>query len=108
MLLEANNRPARLSCAVVDAGSIAAVSQSLREGGFEALPGRWLQTTLALSGWQCTMAEAFRQGKITLQDEASQMVAHLVDARRANRSGPVLGARGHLALRPPPSERAAW
>ena len=81
MLLEANNRPARLSCAVADAESVATVEQSLREGGFESLPGRWLRTTLALSGGNLTSAEAFRQGKITLQDEASQMVAHLVDAR---------------------------
>ena len=81
MLLEANNRPARLSCAVLDAASVAAVEESLRGSGFEGLPGRWLQTALTLSGGNLTTAEAFRQGKITLQDEASQMVAHLVDAR---------------------------
>jgi 16S rRNA (cytosine967-C5)-methyltransferase len=81
MLLEANNRPARLSCAVLDAGNVAAVEESLRAGGFEGLPGRWLQTALALSGGNLTTAEAFRKGQITLQDEASQMVAHLVDAR---------------------------
>ena len=81
MLLEANNRPARLSCAVLDAGSVAAVEESLRKDGFEGLPGRWLRSALTLSGGNLTTAEVFRQGKITLQDEASQMVAHLVDAR---------------------------
>jgi 16S rRNA (cytosine967-C5)-methyltransferase len=98
MLLEANNRPARVSCAVVDAGSVAAVEESLRAGGFESLPGRWLKTALTLSGGNLTTAEAFRTGKITLQDEASQMVAHLVDARSGQTALDLCSAPGGKTL----------
>ena len=80
-LLEANNRPPRLCCAVHDPRETAAVTESLRRNGFEVAPGRWLQAALALSGGNPSAAEAFRQGKISLQDEASQIVAHLVDTR---------------------------
>jgi 16S rRNA (cytosine967-C5)-methyltransferase len=80
-LLEANNRPPRLSCAVLDAKNIASVADSLRSEGFSVAPARWLRSALTLSGRNATAAEAFRTGQISLQDEASQMVAHLVDAR---------------------------
>jgi len=80
-LLEANNRPPRLCCAVLDPRETPAVNESLRREGFEVAPGRWLRAALALSGGNPAAAEAFRLGKISLQDEASQMVAHLVDAR---------------------------
>jgi len=80
-LLEANNRPPRLCCAVLDPRETPSVTESLRREGFEVTPGRWLDAALALSGGNPAAAEAFRQGKIWLQDEASQMVAHLVDAR---------------------------
>jgi 16S rRNA (cytosine967-C5)-methyltransferase len=88
-LLESNNRPPRLCCAVLqtdEAGSEAAsqtetVAKSLREAGLEVSPGRWLRSTLTISGSNPTSAAAFQQGHISLQDEASQMVAHLVDAR---------------------------
>lgn len=80
-LLEANNRAPRLCCAVLNSNETDAVAQSLREGGLEISPGRWLRSALTLSGGNPTSAEAFRQGRISLQDEASQMVAHLVDAK---------------------------
>ena len=80
-LLEANNRPPRLCCAVLDPGETPAVTESLRREGFEVTPGRWLRAALSLSGGNPAAAEAFRQGKISLQDEASQMVAHLVEAQ---------------------------
>ena len=79
-LLEANNRPPRLCCAVLDPRETPAVTQSLRREGFEVLPGGWLDAALALSGGNPAEAEAFRAGKISLQDEASQMVARLVGA----------------------------
>lgn len=80
-LLEANNRPPRLCCAVLDPREMQLVTESLRREGFEVLPGRWLDAALALSGGNPSEAEALRLGKISLQDEASQMVAHLVDAQ---------------------------
>jgi 16S rRNA (cytosine967-C5)-methyltransferase len=80
-LLEANNRPARLSCAVLEPDRVAAVETSLQKDGFQTAPGLWLRSALTLSGGNLTTSEAFRLGQITLQDEASQMVAHLVAAQ---------------------------
>jgi 16S rRNA (cytosine967-C5)-methyltransferase len=80
-LLEANNLPPRTSCVVVDPKEVAQVSESLRKEGFEVAPGRWLKDALAISGGNPAEAEALRVGKISVQDEASQMVARLLDAR---------------------------
>src|SRR3990170_6803915 len=80
-LLEANNRAPRLCCAVRDPNDTPAATESLRQEGFEVTPGRWLRAPLAISGGNPSAAEAFRLGQISLQDEASQTVAHLMDAQ---------------------------
>jgi 16S rRNA (cytosine967-C5)-methyltransferase len=80
-LLDANNLPPRVCCAVMDPDQLPEVSDSLREEGFDVTPGRWLRSTLAISGGNPAAAEAQRSGKISVQDEASQMVARLLDAR---------------------------
>jgi 16S rRNA (cytosine967-C5)-methyltransferase len=79
-LLESNNRAPRLTCAVLDSIETPAVVDSLKREGFDVRPGLWLETALALSGGDPSAAEAFRSGKLSVQDEASQMVARLVDA----------------------------
>ena len=82
MLLETNNRPAHLTCAVLNADQITTVEESLRADGFDVLPGRWLRTALALSGGgNVASSQAFQRGQVTIQDEGSQMVAHLVGAQ---------------------------
>ncbi len=78
-LLQANNRPASLTCAVLDQEASTPVGDSLRESGFDVTPGRWLRGALQISGGNPGASQAYRSGKINLQDEASQMVAHLVD-----------------------------
>jgi 16S rRNA (cytosine967-C5)-methyltransferase len=80
-LLQANNRPPRLCCAVADGGQVQSVSESLRNQGFEVRAGRWLRTAVEIAGGNPSTADAFLQGRISVQDEASQIVAHLVDAR---------------------------
>jgi 16S rRNA (cytosine967-C5)-methyltransferase len=88
-LLEANNRPPRLCCAILDASENRPqtghepenIAQSLRNAGLEVSPGRWLRSALTISGGNPTTVVAFQQGQISFQDEASQMVAHLVDAQ---------------------------
>jgi 16S rRNA (cytosine967-C5)-methyltransferase len=80
-LLEANNRPAPLTCAVLEEGAGEGVALSLRKSGFEVTPGRWLRQALQISGGHPASSEAYRAGQVNFQDEASQMVAHLVDAR---------------------------
>ena len=80
-LLEANNRPAPLTCAVLEEETSESVAESLRKSGLEVARGRWLRGALHLSGGDAAASEAYRAGEINFQDEASQMVAHLVDAR---------------------------
>jgi 16S rRNA (cytosine967-C5)-methyltransferase len=80
-LMQTNNRPASLTCAVLDQEASGRVAESLRESGFDVSPGRWLRGALQISGGNPGASQAYRSGQINLQDEASQMVAHLVDGR---------------------------
>ena len=99
MLLEANNRPAHLSCAMLSADQVSVVEESLRADGFDVLPGRWLRTALILSGGgNIAASQAFRQGQITVQDEGSQMVAHLVGAQPGQHALDVCSAPGGKTL----------
>lgn len=84
-LLEANNRPAPLTCAVLEEETSERIAESLRKSNFALTPGRWLRGALQISGGNPGAAEAYRSGQINYQDEASQMVAHLVDARDSQR-----------------------
>ena len=84
-LLEANNRPAPLTCAALEEKASEEAAESLRKAGFEAAPGRWLRGALYISGGDAASSEPYRTGKINFQDEASQMVAHLVDAYGSHR-----------------------
>lgn len=80
-LLEADNRPAPLTCAVLEKEASESVAESLRRSGLEVSAGRWLRAALHISGGDATASEAYRAGEINFQDEASQTVAHLVDVR---------------------------
>jgi 16S rRNA (cytosine967-C5)-methyltransferase len=80
-LLEANNRAPRTTCLVIDPNQVAQVIESLRSEGFEVTPGRWLDRAVAISGGNPARAESLRAGKLSVQDEASQMVARLLGAR---------------------------
>lgn len=80
-LLAFDNQPPRLTCAVLAPQGASSVAESLRAEGLKVAPGRWLRSALALSGGSPGATQAFRLGQILLQDEASQMVAHLLDVR---------------------------
>jgi 16S rRNA (cytosine967-C5)-methyltransferase len=80
-LLQANNRAPRLCCALAVPAEKDQVTASLRREGFEVAPGRWLEAAISISDGNSAEAEALRAGSIWLQDEASQMIARLVDAR---------------------------
>lgn len=82
-LLQANNQPALLTCAVLEEETSNRVAEELRKSRFEVGPGRWLRGALQISGGNPASSEAYRAGQINFQDEASQMVAHLVDARNS-------------------------
>ena len=80
-LLEANNRRAPLSCAVLEEEAGERAAESLRKSGFNVARGRWLRGALQVSRGNAGSSAAYREGRINFQDEASQMVAHLTDAR---------------------------
>ncbi len=77
-LLEVNNRPPRLTCAVLDPGQASAAAVALRQAGLSVEPGRLLRSAWTLRGGSPSGTEAFRRGWINVQDEASQMVAFLL------------------------------
>ncbi len=80
-LLESNNRAPRLTIAVHDSAQRDAIVAELRAAGLRVDPGRWLRDALAVNGGSVTHAAAWRASRISIQDEASQMVARLLDVQ---------------------------
>ncbi len=74
-LLDWNNRPPRITCAVHHPRAEA----SLRQAGLSVEPGRLLRSALAVRGGNPADTAAFRRGWISIQDEASHLVALLVN-----------------------------
>ena len=79
-LLETDNRPARVICALLDPAHAERATSALREAGLSIEPGRLLGSAWSTRGGDPTDTEAFRRGWISIQDEASQLVALLLDA----------------------------
>jgi len=77
-LLEANNRPSRVACSVLDPAKREEVAASLRDDGLDVEPGRLLTNSLIVRSGNLSETAAFRNGWITIQDEASQAVALLL------------------------------
>ena len=77
-LLEANNRPPRVTGALHDAALRDQAIAALQKAGLSSEPGRLLRSALTLSGGNPAATPAFRRGWISIQDEASQLVALLV------------------------------
>src|ERR1700721_1562833 len=84
-LLEANNRTPRLSCAIHDISERDAVMNELQAAGLLVSPGEMLKSAFAVSGGSPARTEAFRAGKISIQDEASQTVPLLVEVQAGDR-----------------------
>ena len=84
-LLEADNRPPRLSCALHDANLRSETLSALERAGLRIEPGRLLKDAFAASGGSPSESEAFRAGKISIQDEASQAVPLLLGVRPGQR-----------------------
>jgi len=83
-LLEANNRAPKLCCAVMDAEQVERASQSLSAEGLDVTAGRWLKASLSVSGGNVAAAKAVQSGIVSIQDEASQMVARILGAGRGD------------------------
>jgi 16S rRNA (cytosine967-C5)-methyltransferase len=93
-LLEANNRTPRLSCAIHDSSMREEVMNELQAAGLRVLPGELLKSAFAVSGGSPVRSEAFRVGKISIQDEASQIVPLLLGVRAGERVLDVCAAPG--------------
>jgi 16S rRNA (cytosine967-C5)-methyltransferase len=88
-LLEADNRPPRLTAAALEEGQTENIRASLLEAGYEAMPGRWLAAALELHraphAGAARLRDALRAAHIVIQDEASQMIPLLADVRPGQR-----------------------
>ena len=84
-LLEANNRAPRLSCALHDADHRDEIIRDLEKAGLRVEPGQLLKAAFAVSGGSPARTEAFRAGKISIQDEASQAIPLLLGVRAGDR-----------------------
>jgi 16S rRNA (cytosine967-C5)-methyltransferase len=84
-LLQAHNRAPRLSIALHDVDRREEVVRELNGAGFRVDDGRLLATAFALSGGHIARSEAFRTGRISIQDEASQAIPLLLDVHAGDR-----------------------
>ncbi len=97
-LLEANNSLPRVTCAVAEGESAEAVAAELRGEGVETQPGRWLRTALEIKGGTVAGTRALREGRVRMQEEASQMVARLLGVQAGMRVLDVCAAPGGKTL----------
>ena len=84
-LLQADDRAPRLSCAVHDWARREEIFQVLRAAGLRIEAGNILRSAFAASGGSVTRTAAFREGAISIQDEASQVVPLLLGVRAGER-----------------------
>lgn len=84
-LLDANNRPAPSACIIHVPEERGAIEESLRSAGMCTQSGRLLTSALTVSGGSPTQTEAFRSGKISVQDEASQLIPMLLGVKEGDR-----------------------
>lgn len=84
-LLDANNRPPRLTFAIHASERRDEILRELESGGLHIEPGRLLKDAFAASGGSIARTEAFRRGDISIQDEASQTIPLLLGVRPGDR-----------------------
>jgi 16S rRNA (cytosine967-C5)-methyltransferase len=100
-LLEANNRAPRLTCSVHDPALREEILAELQRAGLQVSEARLLHSAFAVSGGSPTKTSAFREGRISIQDEASQAVSLLLDVHEGDRVLDLCAAPGgktmHLA-----------
>jgi 16S rRNA (cytosine967-C5)-methyltransferase len=83
-LLEANNRVPRLSCLLHEPARQLEIFAELKKEGLQIEPGRLLRSAFAVSGGSPARTEAFRKGRISIQDEGSQAIPLLLEAHEGD------------------------
>jgi len=84
-LLVANNQRPRLSCALHSPERRAEIFAELESAGMRVEPGLFLKSAFAVSGGSPTKTHSFRDGLISIQDEASQAVPLLLGVQPGDR-----------------------
>jgi 16S rRNA (cytosine967-C5)-methyltransferase len=84
-LMEANNQPPRMTCAVHDESMRQRAAEALARAGIVAEPAAYLRSAWIVRGGNPAATRAFRRGWISVQDEASQMVPLLLDVQPGQR-----------------------
>ncbi|HTP43749.1 MAG TPA: 16S rRNA (cytosine(967)-C(5))-methyltransferase RsmB [Candidatus Acidoferrum sp.] len=84
-LLEANNRAPHLSCALHDPARREEIFAVLHRAGLRVEPGRLLNTAFVAGGGSPARTPAFREGLISVQDEASQAIPLLLGVQPGDR-----------------------
>ena len=77
-LLEANNHPPNLSCAIHHPAHRDEVLAALKRSGLRVESGQLLTSAFVARGGSPARTESFRQGAISIQDEASQTIPLLL------------------------------
>ncbi len=93
-LLEANNQPPRLTCALNDESARGPAFEEFASAGLHIESGRLLASAFSVSGGSPSQTRAFRAGDISIQDEASQAVPLLLVVRPGERVLDVCAAPG--------------
>jgi 16S rRNA (cytosine967-C5)-methyltransferase len=108
-LLESNNRAPNLSCAIHEPAHRDEVLAALKKNGLRIEPGQLLNSAFVASGGSPARTESFRQGAISIQDEASQAIPLLLDvesgdtvldlcAAPGGKTSPLIRAAGRTGL----------
>ena len=85
-LLKANNRPAPLSCCINDSTQRERlILELIEEARLEVGPGLLLRDALHVRGGSASQTRAFAEGRISIQDEASQAIPLLLGTQRGER-----------------------
>ena len=79
VLLEANNRAPETAGAFAFPEDREADIKTLEREGIRIAPGRWLREAFHAAGGNISNSAVFRKGRISVQDEASQIVPRLLN-----------------------------
>jgi 16S rRNA (cytosine967-C5)-methyltransferase len=82
----------RLNTARLDSAQI---TEQLLVEGIEVRPGDFLRTSLRIESGNIARTQAFRRGIVVVQDEASQIVPHLLDVQPGQRLLDLCAAPGN-------------
>jgi 16S rRNA (cytosine967-C5)-methyltransferase len=93
-LLDANDRPPRLTIALHDPVHREEILRGLESAGLHVEPGRLLRNAFSASGGSLARTDAFGAGQISIQDEASQTVPLLLGVRPGERALDLCAAPG--------------